>query len=809
MVGAASVRLGPLLCQMPPLAENIVDRLSNPIGYTTLHCIFLQFLVVYYLSLDQRYSDMRLNLPGNHPASFFAKLRRPSHDARSATGAEAAWRRKLRFNGLNVLAASAAMAVLALVVSLSLLAAGTDWHERDRELAIAGAAMAEITLDLEERLGSYANSDTVLEKLDNDFDAKWAEDTLTSPYENDVTSRLLLVVDGDDNVLFCHEHGEHAPAARVAAARLAASALIASIRTRERALKVRQRPILSSSGKDWVLASAMTMLEGKPTLMTAGLVQGDPGPVIPKRAHAPILIFTSDLGNVILPMLRDRAQLRDPVIGLGGRSSGSVSIRLNGALGRPIATIGWTPETPGSTLLIRGLFPILITVGALMAAVTIAYLKSAAGTRALKQSEASAYHHALHDGLSGLPNRRLLMDRISQSLETANRRGDDVALLLLDLDRFKLVNDAYGHLAGDELLREVAHRLCQVARSADTCARLGGDEFVILADDCSASQAALLAKRLVAALSKPVSLSMTTIYIGVSIGISISRNGEGQATDLLRQADMALYKAKEIRGTFHFFEPEMDVALRHRRTLEHDLRRALAEDGLDVVYQAQFDHERLTGVEALLRWTHPRLGAIPPGFFIPIAEEGGLMDELGALVFRKAFTDSHLWPGLKVAVNVSAMQLRQPGFRSSLQELMRALGVDARNFELEITEGILIADDLRTRELLTSLRQMGFTLCLDDFGTGYCGLGYLRRFPIDKIKIDRSFTMDLHADRGVRAVVSAIIDLSRALKIDVIAEGVETEQQKSILAELGCSKVQGFLTGRPVNADEVTALTVR
>ncbi len=753
---------------------------------------------------------MLLKLPGKHPmAPLVVESQLAVLGAPSSKGAKAAWRRKLRFNGLNVLAASAATAVFALIVSLTLLAAGTDWHERDREIVIARTAIAELTLDLEERLGSYANSDIALENLDNSFDEKWAEDTLTSPYENDVTSRLLLVVDGDDNVLFCHEHGERASDVRVAAARLAASALVALIRAREQALQARQRPTLSSSGRDWVLGSAMTMLQGRPTLMTAGLVQGGPGPVILKHAHAPILIFTSDLETVILPMLQDRAQLRDPAIGLGARSSSTASISLNGASGRPLASIGWTPETPGRTLLIRGLVPILITVGALLAAVTIAYLKSAAGARALKESEASAHYQAFHDGLSGLPNRKLLMDRISQSLVMADRRGSDLALLLLDLDRFKLVNDTYGHQAGDELLRDVAHRLCRVARSADTCARLGGDEFVIVAEDCSASQAVQLAKRLVEALSKPVSLSMATVHVGVSIGISISRDGQGQATDLLRQADMALYKAKELRGTFHFFEPEMDVALRHRRELENDLRQALADDALEVVYQAQYDGAAITGVEALLRWVHPRLGAVPPGFFIPLAEEGGLIDELGAFVFRKAFRDSHLWPGMKVAINVSALQLRQPSFRASLQRLMQAHGIDARSFELEFTEGVLIADDLRTRELLASLRQMGFTLALDDFGTGFCGLGYLRRFPIDRLKIDRSFTVDLHADRAARAVVSAIIELARALDIDVIAEGIETEQQREVLVELGCNKIQGFLMGCPLGADLMTDLVVR
>ena len=477
--------------------------------------------------------------------------------------------------GLNILAASAAASVIVLILSLTLLAAGIDLRERQREIDMARTQFAQLTADLEERLGSYANSDLTLANLDNRFDATWAQQVLVSPFENDVTSRLLLVLDGNDQVVFAREHARPAALARQTAALRAARGLVSQIRALEAGHVRKAAPSMSRSGTDWVVKSATVLLQGKPTLINAGLVAGDVGAVTLRHAHAPILIYTSDLQAVIMPMLKSRVLLHDPFVIRGALPPSVASFGLTDAGGQLCASIGWVAGQPAKDLLLGGLAPLAITIAALAGAVLIAYRQGMAGSRLLQESEAKAHHLATHDGLTGLPNRLLLHDRITQALGRGARHGGDVAMLLLDLDRFKVINDAYGHQCGDELIREVARRLRRVCRQAETCARLGGDEFVVLAENCAGAEAAVLAERLAKAMTEPVQLEIATVTISASIGISLCRNGAGEAAEMLRQADLALYKAKETRDTFRFFELEMDSALRDRRELESDLRAAL------------------------------------------------------------------------------------------------------------------------------------------------------------------------------------------------------------------------------------------
>jgi len=385
----------------------------------------------------------------------------------------------------------------------------------------------------------------------------------------------------------------------------------------------------------------------------------------------------------------------------------------------------------------------------------------------------------------------------------------DVAVHCIDLDRFKEVNDTLGHPAGDALIRAAARRLAGIVRDSDTVARLGGDEFVILQSHTIAPGAAHLAERIINAFARPFDIDGQTVEIGCSIGITLISDPEIPASEVLRQADLALYSSKEKgRNCATFFEPEMDAALRMRRQLETDLREALAEEMLHMVYQPQFDAQgHVVGAEALVRWEHREKGMIPPSTFVLLAEESGLIGQLGDFIMKRVFEETGNIADVPVAINVSALQLRMPSFIATVTRLVAENDVCPSNYEFEITETVLLGDDAATRDSIAVLKQEGFSIALDDFGTGYSSLSSLQRFAVDKIKIDRAFVRNLDQnDRDAVTLVDAIIHLARALDLDVIAEGVETEAQRDRLIACGCNSFQGFLFSRPISAADLRAL---
>jgi len=347
-----------------------------------------------------------------------------------------------------------------------------------------------------------------------------------------------------------------------------------------------------------------------------------------------------------------------------------------------------------------------------------------------------------------------------------------------------------------------------MCRSDEVVARLGGAEFAILQGDAQPHQMSGTGERILRLLSGPVELSSGRVFVTASVGLTHCRDANADPGEIMRQADLAVDRAEtDGGGRACFFEPEMDMALRARKSLEHDLREALANESFTMVYQPQANLRGVvTGVEALIRWSHPVRGPVSPAFFIPVAEECGLIEEIGAYTLRQAFRDSRRWPQMTVAVNVSAAQLRNPQFPDLVGRMLAEADVRAEQFELEITEGVLLADDDSTHDTLHKLRAMGFRLALDDFGTGYSSLGYLRRYPVDKIKIDRSFVVNLGIERDAEAVVGAIVKLARALNLKVIAEGVETEEQQMGLERAGCRHIQGYLFSRPLTAELVDHL---
>jgi diguanylate cyclase (GGDEF)-like protein len=414
---------------------------------------------------------------------------------------------------------------------------------------------------------------------------------------------------------------------------------------------------------------------------------------------------------------------------------------------------------------------------------------------------------AFNDSLTGLPNRAFFRQHLDLELKQVERRGGGLALLCVDLDNFKAVNDSLGHPIGDELLRAVALRLGANVGDA-MVARLGGDEFTIILSHREGQDAAgAVAGRLIAALGDPFEIGGNDLAIGASVGIAIASADAADADTLLKHADLALYQAKgEGGGTYRFFESEMNARAQARHRLEADLRRAIGAGEFELYYQPLFDLEtnRIGSFEALIRWNHPSRGLVAPDEFIALAEETGLIVPIGTWVIQEACRQAMKWPDdVRVAVNVSSVQFRKPGLSNIIIQALAASGLDPHRLEVEITESVFLESSEALIRVLHSLRNLGIRIALDDFGTGYSSLSYLQSFPFDKIKIDRSFIQQLLSRSGSTAIVRAITDLARALGMETTAEGVENSEQLAELRLHGCSSVQGYLFSKPVNAAAV------
>jgi diguanylate cyclase (GGDEF)-like protein len=429
------------------------------------------------------------------------------------------------------------------------------------------------------------------------------------------------------------------------------------------------------------------------------------------------------------------------------------------------------------------------------------------------EAQAKISHMARHDALTSLPNRVLFHEQLVQGLRLAGS-SDQLAVLCLDLDHFKDINDSLGHPIGDALLKEVGRRLKATVGENDTVARLGGDEFAVVQIGRSEEAAArFLAGRLVEVISAPYEIDDHQIIIGVSIGISLSPQDGSNPDELLKNADLALYRAKaDGRGTYRFFETGMDARAQARRLLEMDLRAALQRNEFEAYYQPIRDvaSDRVVAFEALLRWNHPQRGLIAPLNFIPLAEETGLIVQLGEFVLRSACADAATWPDdVDIAVNLSPVQFKSPNLIASVTDALAATGLNADRLELEITESVLLQNSEATLTTLHELRAMGVRISLDDFGTGYSSLSYLRSFPFDKIKIDRSFVSELATREDSMAIIRAVTGLGRSLGIVTTAEGVENAAQLELLRREGCTQAQGYLFSKPRPASDVPLMLER
>jgi diguanylate cyclase (GGDEF)-like protein len=438
-----------------------------------------------------------------------------------------------------------------------------------------------------------------------------------------------------------------------------------------------------------------------------------------------------------------------------------------------------------------------------------------ARTQGLETANKQLRHLATHDVLTGLPNRVLMEDRIGQCIALADRQNQTFAVIVLDLDRFKVVNDSFGHRVGDELLSEVAQRLKSVVREIDTVARLGGDEFVLIITQSPERDAAqAVARRIIEVMQAPARLAGIEIHTSASVGIAFYPQDASNMEALLAHADAAMYYAKQQgRNNFQCFLPRMNTSTQEKVKLESDMYVALEQKQFELYYQPKVNTATgvMHGAEALLRWTHPVHGVIPPSTFIPIAEESGLIGALGAWVVREACRQARAWqlaglPSLRVAVNLSASQFRQGDIVAIIRDALDAAGLEARFLEVELTESVVMSDPEESIAILEKLSTMGVLVSIDDFGTGYSSMSYLRRFPIDKIKIDRAFISEAMSRPDDASIVRAIVSLAHNLRLKVVAEGVESTEQLEFLKTLGCDQYQGYHYSAAVPASQFEAL---
>jgi diguanylate cyclase (GGDEF)-like protein len=543
-------------------------------------------------------------------------------------------------------------------------------------------------------------------------------------------------------------------------------------------------------------------------------------------AEAPILLSVKFIDDEVLAAVAASLQLlnlrqleNDPAADKRGSHAaawlpgGDYVFDLLDHQGSSIARFAWTPQQPGAEI-VHSVIPFIMVAlagFALLAALVFAHMRRTAAT--IAAGETRLRHLALHDPLCGLPNRIFFGERLEAMIAKVRGGGPTAAVFYIDLDHFKDVNDTLGHPVGDELIRSVTQRLSRTLRGDDLVARLGGDEFAVLTSggfDHGTLQA--IATRMIATICAPYAIANQTIVIGASIGIAVINENVGAAADVMRHADLALYRAKnEGRNRACIYDSAMDADLVKRKLLENDLRSAIENGGLRVAYQPIVNNsgEVVVGVEALCRWTHPERGEISPAEFIPIAEHSGLIIELGELVLRRACLDGKAWPGLTVSVNVSPLQFRRSDFVDVVERILSETDFDPARLELEVTESTLLGN-VDTAELaMFRLKALGVRLALDDFGTGYSSLLYLRRFPFDKLKIDSSFVRSIERAADAAAIVHAVVSRGRGLGMKVTAEGVETAEQQLFLRAAGVHSMQGYRFGRPCAAEEISTRVAR
>jgi diguanylate cyclase (GGDEF)-like protein len=709
------------------------------------------------------------------------------------------------------MAASGLLAAGMIVASLSAMHRATDRETRRREQEVVASGLLARMKELEAVVTPTTVWDDAVRNLDNGFDRNWAHHNVGVFLNATSGFDLIYVLDSNDLPIYGFESEHDVPRENFNRVSSAISNLIAKVRggERERAA-VPQSGDMTRNLKAPIQGSGMRLIDDRLYFIAASLVQPDFGTAEIKHSRAPIVVTARVVDDAFLKEFSKRYLLQDlhfhdyDAVGEPGEAHVAVRDENNQVL----ATLDWTPQTPG-TQLFAGLLPTMLATFSLgLGGVLLLFIRARDAKTKVAETERHALHMACHDKLTGLYNRAHLEAVLKQVVEDLAGRDVSFAIYAIDIDHFSGLNDVYGHEAGNELLKKFGQRLNALCGPADVCVRYGGDAFAILKIIADPQRVTATADRIMDAAEAPFALSIGVRKIEVSVGVAVSAATTCDATEYLRQADLALNHAKQSgRNRYCIFDEQTDCELRQRDLLIESLRSDIAECNLTMVYQPQVDRaNNITGVEALARWTHPVLGAIPPDVFVPLAERSGLIRDLGRLTTAQALKHAAAWTNIKLALNFSAIEIRTPDFGAQLIAMVRKSGISPSRIEVEITEGVLLDDDATTLQNLGELRDAGFRVALDDFGTGYSSLSYLSKMPIDKIKLDRSFVVDLGSEPRNEALVAAVVNLARALGVSILAEGVETIEQRLRLMSLGCGDIQGYLASRPISAEQITAL---
>jgi diguanylate cyclase (GGDEF)-like protein len=702
-----------------------------------------------------------------------------------------------------------AIAVVCIVIAVLSAAHRADDVELAQERQLLANAIADGGRRVLNELENVAATDDVLAHMNGAIDPNWVHDHIGMRLSTFFDHEHVFVVDASGRLVYTLSGNISVPPSAFDGARGDLARIIDLLRNRVAPLgdEVRADPtvdVLTGLTRPRRVQRIQRFMN-RPAIVAGVAAARSTTPA----SDAPLVLAVKFIDGGLLAEIGRRFDLPN-LRALGDAPAGpdEYVFVASGAEGEPVGRFGWMPNRPGAKIVSTVLPFIMIALAGFIALTGLAlrYIRRTAAT--IAEGEHRLRHLALHDPLSGLPNRTYFGERLAGAIEEAGRDGTLAAVLAIDLDHFKDINDTLGHHIGDGLIRAVAQRLVRALRDDDLVARLGGDEFaVITADVPDLATLEQVAERLIDKLRAPYAITGHTLVIGASVGIAVIDRTSGEAADIMRRADVALYRAKnEGRNRACIYDADMDADLRDRKELENDLRAAIAENGLSVAYQPIMNAsgEKMAGVEALCRWSHSSRGDVPPATFIPIAERSELIIPLGEWVLRKACTEGKNWSGLTVAVNVSPLQFRRQDFVEVVERILADTGFDPKRLELELTESTLLGNVDEAEKAMLRLKALGVRFALDDFGTGYSSLLYLRRFPFDKIKIDRSFVRSIETQADAASIVHAIVSLGRGLGMKVTAEGVETAEQQLFLRAAGVHSLQGYRFGKPSPAQIIT-----
>jgi diguanylate cyclase len=704
----------------------------------------------------------------------------------------------------GLLAVVILVVLFAAVTTLTLLSRQLDLEARNAERQRLELALSDEARRLQQELASAMLSRTERFNGERNLFAQSSLETRLSQAWQFFGFNSVYMIDAGGAVIGGAEHG-------VPAGESSYRALEGQLLHLLRDVYRSRQPIYTTTSGPPVSAKATgraSIIFDGFALAFAGVVPVDHG--VFENRQADLIIGVRHLNTLALRDIGERYGLKDLGFRLSAPSANHAALPVYGSTGGSVGALVWEPMRPGSQLLPQLVAVAIAAVSLIAAAFAMLYRRLRRLALEFAKEEEAQVKLATLDHLTGLLNRRSFNQRMAEEIARCERNGLGFALHLIDLDRFKEVNDTLGHQAGDAVLRTAAACIVDAARSTDIVARLGGDEFAVLQIETATTlEAGVLATRIRDALRKPIAVGGAVVEIGCSIGITLAPIEGRDAEGLFALADSALYEAKnDGRNRHRFFESSIDQSLKMKQLVEEELREAIASNQLELHYQPQVSATgtQIIGVEALVRWRHPTRGLIPPMEFISLAEERGLIIPLNNWVLRRACEDGMRWPGLKVAVNISAPQFKQPTFAAEVMQTLADTGFDPLRLELELTEGMIVDDEIKAEAAILDLRSNGVRIALDDFGTGYSSLIYLRRFSFDKIKIDRSFLETMENTGESAILVHSVVHLGRALGLTVCAEGVETSEQHRFLQAVGCHELQGYVFSKPVLPAEIDRL---